>query len=430
MLNRVPAIGERMTTIVQRFKDSFKYLLMGGILFEQMGLTYIGPVDGHDYEQLLSAFEQARSFNEPVLVHVVTVKGKGYEYAEQDSFKWHGISKYKIENGQVLKAVDAPPMYTQVFGDTLIELAEQDERIIAITPAMPGGSGLVEFSKRFPGRMIDVGIAEQHAATFSSALALSGMKPVFAVYSTFLQRAYDQVLHDICRMNLNVVFAIDRAGFVGADGETHHGLFDMAFLRSMPNMVIMMPKDENEMRNMMKTALDYDEGPIALRYPRIPSVGVQIDAQMSVLPIGKWEVVQEGKHVCLLAVGPMVHIAYTAAERLKRQGISCQVVNMRFIKPMDEEMLAEISRQFTNIIVIEEGIEMGGLGSSVLEFYARHNIYDLHIKLLAVPDVFVEHGTIEEEREATGLTAEHICVEAMRLHLAQRMQIVVHNTEA
>ena len=256
LLRKVPAIGGKLAKTAERVKDSLKYLLAPeGMLFEEFGLQYFGPVDGHDIPKLMEAFRQADNVRGPVLIHVLTTKGKGYTHAEQDSHKWHGISgSYKIESGQVIKPV-GPPMYTEVFGETLIELAERDERIVAVTPAMPGGSGLLGFAKRFPDRMFDVGIAEQHAATMCAALAMEGCKPVFAVYSTFLQRAYDQVVHDICRQNLNVIFAIDRAGFVGADGETHQGVFDIAFLRHIPNMVIMMPKDENELRHMLYTAV-------------------------------------------------------------------------------------------------------------------------------------------------------------------------------
>ncbi len=283
-LNKIPAIGGKLAKTAERLKDSLKYMVVSGMLFEEFGLTYLGPVDGHDIEKLADVFQQANNVSGPVLVHVLTTKGKGYQPAEADSHKWHGITPYKIESGQLLKAV-GPPMYTEIFSQALIELAGQDERIVAVTPAMPGGSGLVKFGELFPGRMIDVGIAEQHAATMSAALAIEGLKPVFAVYSTFLQRAYDQVVHDICRQNLNVIFAIDRAGFVGADGETHHGVYDIPFLRHVPNLVLMMPKDENELRNMMKTAVDYNDGPIAVRYPRVNGRGVELDPEMTAIPI-------------------------------------------------------------------------------------------------------------------------------------------------
>lgn len=410
LLNKIPAIGGKLAKTAERFKDSLKYLLVSGILFEQFGLTYLGPVDGHDVEGLLDILKQADSMPGPVLVHVITVKGKGYSPAEADSHTWHGASPYKIESGQMVKAV-GPPMYTKVFGDMLIQLAEQDERIIAVTPAMPGGSGLLDFAKKFPNRMIDVGIAEQHAATLSAALALEGLKPVFAVYSTFLQRAYDQVVHDICRQNLNVVFAIDRAGFVGPDGETHQGVYDIAFLRHVPNLVIMMPKDENELRRMMKTAVDYNDGPIAVRYPRINGVGVELDAQPEPLPIGKWETLREGDANVILAIGPMIGVAEEAAELMKREGAQVGVVNARFIKPLDEELLLTLAEQGKRIVVLEEGSEMGGFGSSVLEFYSRKGLYDVPVRIIGVPDLFVEHGSIEQQRQEVGLTAERVASE-------------------
>lgn len=407
LLRKVPAIGGKLARTAERVKDSLKYLVTpDGMLFEEFGLKYFGPVDGHDIAKLLDTFKQAESVNGPVLVHVLTVKGKGYSPAEADSFKWHGITgSYKIESGQVVKPV-GPPMYTDVFGNALIELAEQDDRIVAITPAMPGGSGLLKFMDRFPDRMFDVGIAEQHAATMSAALAMEGMKPVFAVYSTFLQRAYDQVVHDICRQNLNVIFAIDRAGFVGGDGETHQGVYDIAFLRHIPNMVLMMPRDENELRNMLKTAVDYDKGPIAVRYPRVPGTGVALDKVMTPIEIGTWETVREGDYAAILAVGPMVQVAEEAAELLKREGINARVINARFIKPLDEKMLTALADERIPLMVIEEGAVQGGLGSAILEYYCLNGIQPASIHIAGVPDVYIEHASIKEQREESGLTAE------------------------
>lgn len=425
-LNKIPAIGGKLAKTAERFKDSLKYLLVSGILFEQFGLTYLGPVDGHDLEGLLDILKQADSVPGPVLVHVLTVKGKGYKPAEADSHKWHGASAYKIESGQMVKAV-GPPMYTKVFGDYLIELAEKDDRIVAITPAMPGGSGLMDFAERYPNRMIDVGIAEQHAATLSAAMAMEGLKPVYAVYSTFLQRAYDQVVHDICRQNLNVVFAIDRAGFVGPDGETHQGVYDIAFLRHVPNLVLMMPKDENELRRMMKTAIQYDEGPIAVRYPRINGVGVQVDAEPEPIPIGSWETLRQGEAYAILALGPMIQVAEQAAELLKREGLSVGVVNARFIKPLDEAMLLKLAEEGKRLLVLEESSELGGLGSAVLEFYSRKGIYDVPVKIVGVPDIFVEHGSIEEQREEVGLTAERVATE-LRSMAPRKMKRVTGQT--
>jgi 1-deoxy-D-xylulose-5-phosphate synthase len=313
-------------------------------------------------------------------------------------------------------------MYTDIFADCLIELAEKDERIVAVTPAMPGGSGLLKFAKQFPNRMIDVGIAEQHAATMCAAIAGEGLKPVFAVYSTFLQRAYDQVVHDICRMELNVIFAIDRAGFVGPDGETHHGVYDIAFLRHIPNIVIMMPKDENELRNMMYTALQYNDGPIAVRYPRVNTPGAVIDTVMSELPIGKWEVVIEGTGPTILAVGPMVQLAEEAADHLKREGIALRVINARYIKPLDEAMLLQLANDNVDILTLEETSEMGGFGSSVLEFYASRGIYNLRVKPIGIPDYFVEHGSIKEQRIEVGLDVERIITEVKNLIPEQRQR--------
>ncbi|GFN30553.1 1-deoxy-D-xylulose-5-phosphate synthase [Paenibacillus xylaniclasticus] len=409
-LNKIPAIGGKLAKTAERFKDSLKYLLVSGILFEQFGLTYFGPVDGHDIEALAEVIKQASQAEGPVLVHIVTVKGKGYLPAEKDSHKWHGITPYKIESGQVVKAV-GPPMYTEVFGQALIELAEKDERIVAITPAMPGGSGLMKFAERFPNRMIDVGIAEQHAATLSAALAMEGMKPVYAVYSTFLQRAYDQVVHDICRQNLNVVFAIDRAGFVGADGETHHGVYDIAYLRHVPNLVLMMPKDENELRRMMKTAIEYNDGPIAVRYPRTNGLGVAIDSELLPIPIGTWEVLRGGDQVAIVAIGPMIGVAEEAAEQLKREGINPRIINARFIKPLDEAMLRSLAEEGMQLIVLEEGSELGGLGSAVMEFYSLNQIYGVNVRIIGVPDRFIEHGSVKEQRVETGLTAERVVTE-------------------
>jgi 1-deoxy-D-xylulose-5-phosphate synthase len=409
LLKKIPAIGGKVAKTVEKLKDTLKYMVVNGVLFEELGFQYLGPVDGHNLTHLLDTLNQADKLKGPVLIHVVTLKGKGYSPAEADSHTWHGISPYKIESGQVVKS-SGPPMYTEVFGNTLIELAEKDPAIVAVTPAMPGGSGLLKFAARFPDRMFDVGIAEQHAATFCAGLAMEGLKPVYAVYSTFMQRAYDQILHDIARQNLNVVFAIDRAGFVGPDGETHQGVYDMAFLRSIPNMSIMMPKDEQELRSMMKTAIDYQDGPVALRYPRINGLGVEL-GPLTEIPFGSWEVVREGRDAAILAVGPMVQVAEEAAEKLAAQGFSVRVVNARFIKPLDEAMLKVLASENIPILTLEEGARMGGFGSAVLEFYSDQDIFGLPIKNVAIPDYFVEHGSIKEQRIEVGLTADNVAAQ-------------------
>ncbi|UNK20402.1 1-deoxy-D-xylulose-5-phosphate synthase [Paenibacillus sp. N3/727] len=410
LLKKIPAIGDKLAKTAERMKDSLKYMMVPGVLFEELGFTYLGPVDGHDLSKLIDTLRQADNVDGPVLIHAVTTKGKGYRPAESDSHKWHGISPYKIESGQVLKAV-GNPMYTEIFGQTLVELAEQDKRIVAVTPAMPGGSGLIPFSEKFPERMIDVGIAEQHAATMCAALAMEGMKPVYAVYSTFMQRAYDQIVHDICRHNANVMFAIDRAGFVGPDGETHQGVYDIAFMRHIPNIVLMMPKDENELRHMMKTALEYNDGPIAYRYPRINVEGVTLDTELVPIPIGKWEMVRSGEGCAILAMGPMVQLAEEAADMLKREGIQVQIVNARFLKPLDEEMLSKLAASGTAMVVLEEASQAGSLGSAVLEFFAAQGTHNAVVSLMGIEDRFIEHGSIKEQRAEVGLTTEAVCAE-------------------
>ncbi|GAB6929874.1 1-deoxy-D-xylulose-5-phosphate synthase [Paenibacillus sp. JCM 10914] len=414
LLKKIPAIGGKLAKTAEKMKDSLKYMMVPGVLFEELGFTYLGPVDGHDLNKLIDTLKQADNVDGPVLIHAITTKGKGYRPAESDSHKWHGITPYKIESGQVLKAV-GNPMYTEVFGQTLIELGEQDERIVAVTPAMPGGSGLIPFSKKFPDRMIDVGIAEQHAATLCAALAMEGMKPIYAVYSTFMQRAYDQIVHDICRHNANVMFAIDRAGFVGADGETHQGVYDVAFMRHIPNMVIMMPKDENELRHMMKTALDYDDGPIAYRYPRNNVRGVPMDAELVPIPIGTWETVRPGEGCAILASGPMVQLAEEAADHLKREGIMIEVVNARFLKPLDSHKLNQLAASGTSMLVLEEASQAGSLGSAILEYYAEQGTHDAVVSLKGIEDRFIEHGSIPQQREEVGLTLESVCQEIRAL---------------
>lgn len=425
LLKKIPHIGGRLAHFAERVKDCLKYLVVSGILFEELGFNYLGPVDGHNIELLLETLEEAGKVNGPVLIHVITTKGKGYPPAEEDSHTWHGLGPYKIDSGKVVKPA-GPPMYTDVFGQTLLELGRKNPDIVAITPAMPGGSGLLRFAAEFPDRMIDVGIAEQHAATLSGALAMAGMKPVFAVYSTFLQRGYDQVLHDICRQNLNVVFAIDRAGFVGADGDTHHGLYDIAYLRHMPNMVLMMPKDENELRHMMETALRYEQGPIAIRYPRVQGRGVELDPAdaLKPIPLGTWETLRDGSDLHLLAVGPnMIELAEQTADRLAAAGISAHVVNARFIKPLDERMLKEMAAgRKAPIVTLEEATLAGGFGSAVMEFFAANDMHDVVVRPFGVPDRFIDHGSVKDQLAEAGLTADQIAAEAIRLLPVRRQR--------
>jgi 1-deoxy-D-xylulose-5-phosphate synthase len=408
LLKKIPTVGESFARALERVKDSLKYLVVSGVLFEKLGFTYLGPVDGHKIDELMECLRQAAQTPGPVLVHAVTVKGKGYKPAEEDSVTYHGPGPYKIESGAFIKKPSKGPNYAKVFGDTLVRLAERDPRVVAITPAMLEGSKLTGFAERFPDRCFDVGIAEQHAATFAAGLAVQGMKPVLAIYSTFLQRGYDQVIHDIARQNLNVVLAVDRAGLVGADGETHQGVFDIAFLRCIPNMVIMMPKDEDELQHMLYTALQYDDGPIAVRFPRGSGVGVQMEEELKSLPIGRAEVIREGSDIALLAFGNMVSLAERAAEQLVREGISPRVINARFAKPLDEALLLQMADEDIPLLTIEEGCLMGGFGSAVLEFYAERGIHGIVVERLAIPDRFIEHGGVEQLRKEIGLTVEQI----------------------
>ncbi|QDS34615.1 1-deoxy-D-xylulose-5-phosphate synthase [Brevibacillus brevis] len=412
LLKSIPAVGGKLAHMAERFKDSMKYLLVSGVLFEELGFTYIGPIDGHNMELLLDTLKTAKHTKGPVLIHAITKKGLGYAPAEADSVKWHGIGTYKIESGDTPKSA---PTYTSVFADTMMKLADEDNSIVAVTPAMPAGSGLIPFGQKYPDRLFDVGIAEQHACTFAAGLATQGLKPVFAIYSTFLQRAYDQLIHDVARQKLNVIFAVDRAGLVGADGETHQGMYDVAFMRIIPNMVIMAPKDENELRHMMKTAVEYKDGPISYRYPRLPIRGVKMDDDLQVLPIGKAEIVREGKHVAILSFGHVFEIAEAAVNQLQEEGIKPMLVNARFCKPLDEELLFRLAKEGYDIITVEEGCEMGGFGSAVIECYNRAGYHGMNVQVVAVPDYFVEHGSVKEQRQEVGLTADNIAARVRSL---------------
>ncbi|KIL27318.1 1-deoxy-D-xylulose 5-phosphate synthase [Bacillus altitudinis] len=409
LFKRIPAVGGKLAATAERIKDSLKYLLVSGMFFEEMGFTYLGPVDGHSYEDLFENLEYAKKTKGPVLLHVITKKGKGYKPAESDKIgTWHGTGPYKIDTGDFVKPTAAAPSWSGLVSETVRKLAREDERIVAITPAMPVGSKLEGFSKEFPERMFDVGIAEQHAATMAAGLATQDMKPFLAIYSTFLQRAYDQVLHDICRQNLNVFIGIDRAGLVGADGETHQGVFDIAFMRHMPNMVLMMPKDENEGQHMVNTAIQYDDGPIAMRFPRGNGLGVKMDEQLKTIPIGSWEVLRPGKDAVILTFGTTIKMALQAAEELQKEGKSIRVVNARFIKPLDEGMLNEILSEGLPILTIEEAVLQGGFGSSVLEYIHDKKASHIKVERMGIPDEFIEHGSVDALLEEIGLTKTQV----------------------
>lgn len=415
LLKRIPAIGGRVAKTMERLKDSIKYMLVSGVIFEELGFTYLGPIDGHNVKDVIKTLKQGADTKGPVLVHVVTKKGKGYKPAEEATDNMHGIGAIKVESG-ALKSTPKGPNYKNVFTDTLMELAAEDERIVALTPAMLGGSGLTKFAKRFPDRCFDVGIAEQHAVTMAGGIATQGLKPVVAIYSTFLQRGYDQVIHDIVRQNLNVFFAIDRAGFVGADGETHQGVYDIAFLRCLPNITIMAPKDENEFRHMIYTAIEAD-GPTAVRYPRGEGLGIPLDETLQAIPVGQSEVLREGRDVALVALGTMVPLAVEAAELLQREGISARVINARFVKPLDEQMILKQARDNMPIVTIEEGVRQGGFGSAVLEFLAERHIRHLAVEVIGTPDYFVEHGSVSDLYREVGLTPENIAARARTIAL-------------
>ncbi|MFB7140247.1 1-deoxy-D-xylulose-5-phosphate synthase [Gottfriedia sp. NPDC056225] len=407
VIKKIPGIGDKLSSTSKKLKDSLKYLVTQGMFFEEMGFTYFGPVDGHSYEDLFETLEYAKKTKGPVLVHVLTKKGKGYKPAESDDIgTWHGTGPYKVESGKLIKPNQAPPAWSKLVSDTVLKLALNDERIVALTPAMPVGSKLENFQALLPDRIFDVGIAEQHAATVAAGLATQGMKPFLAIYSTFLQRAYDQVLHDICRQNLNVFIGIDRAGLVGADGETHQGVFDIAFLRHIPNLVLMMPKDENEGQHMVNTAIKYDDGPIALRFPRGNGIGVPMDEELKEIPIGSWEVLREGTDAVILTFGTTIKMALDAADELEKDNISVKVVNARFIKPMDTAMLSDIFKDGKPILTIEEAVLQGGFGSAVLEFASSNNFQNVRVERIGIPDLFVEHGDVDKLLEEIHLTKD------------------------
>lgn len=407
LLKRLPAIGSRVVKVADRIKDSFKYLVVPGMIFEELGFTYLGPIDGHNISSVISVLKRAKSTKGPVLIHVITKKGKGYQPAEENPDKFHGISPFNVENGKSLKK-RSKYTYTEVFGNTITRLANNIDNLVAITAAMPSGTGLNIFREKFPKRFYDVGIAEQNAVTTAAGMATQGLKPVVAIYSTFLQRAYDQIIHDVCMQNLPVIFAIDRAGIVGADGETHQGLFDITFLRSIPNMTLLAPKDENELQHMLYTACHYEEGPIAVRYPRGEGIGVPLDSQLEMVPKGKAEIMKEGNQVTLLACGPIVYTALEAADELQKEGIEAAVINARYLKPLDEELILSFAKNTKCLVTVEEHLLAGGFGSSVLELLSQKGIDDVIVRSVGINDVFVEHGKPDQLREEHGITMENI----------------------
>ncbi|HBK0412456.1 TPA: 1-deoxy-D-xylulose-5-phosphate synthase [Staphylococcus pseudintermedius] len=403
ILSRLPG-GSRLRESADRIKDSLKYLVVDGAFFEELGIRYIGPVDGHSFEELENALAAADSINKPVLIHVVTKKGKGYHPAENDKIgTWHGLGPYKLETGEQIKGQTQGPSWSQLMSDEILSYAKKDRRVVAITPAMPVGSKLTKFQSELPEQFFDVGIAEQHSVTMAAGLAIEGMKPYVAIYSTFLQRAYDQVLHDVDRQNLNVIFGVDRSGLVGADGETHQGVFDVGFLTQFPNMIVTMPKDENEAKNLVYTAMHHAQGPIAIRYPRGNGLGVEITDKREHLPIGTWEDLTEGQDVALISYGPTLATLVEVAKTLAEQGIRARVINARYIKPMDTTVLGDLGAKNTPVVTVEEAMLNGGLGSQIANYFTDHG-YTNRIKRLGIDDAYIEHGDVEQILEDLGLT--------------------------
>ncbi len=394
-------VGENILQVLKKSEESLKSFFTPGMLFEALKFEYIGPISGHDLEALIETLKNVRDFSKgPVLVHVLTTKGKGYPPAEERPGDYHGLGPFNVATGAPVKSPPGPVSYTEVFGGAITEMAEKDNRIVAITAAMPAGTGLIPFSKRFPERFFDVGIAEQHAVTFAAGMATEGMLPVVAIYSTFLQRAIDQIIHDVCLQKLPVTFAIDRGGLVGGDGPTHHGVFDISFLRFIPNLVLMAPKDECELQHMLYTAINYP-GPAAVRYPRGAGEGVKLSSTFNKIPIGKGELLKEGKDVLLLPIGNRVCPALQAADGMQKIGIDAAVINPRFIKPLDEKLILDWAKKTGKVVTVEENARMGGFGSSILELFAVHGLNDVQTRILGLPDHFIEQGTQDVLRKET-----------------------------
>jgi 1-deoxy-D-xylulose-5-phosphate synthase len=414
-LETLPGIGKSVLRFAKQAEESLKGLLMPGLLFEELGLKYIGPIDGHRLDYLVETFQNVKKMRGPILVHVITKKGKGYPPAEMDPALFHGIGPFIVETGEPIRNPNNnPPTYTEVFGETLCRLAEENQYLIAITAAMQSGTGLEKFSRKFPDRFYDIGIAEQHAVTFAAGLALEGMKPVVAIYSTFLQRAYDQILQDVCLQNLPVVFALDRGGIVGEDGPTHQGLFDFSYLRHIPNLTIMVPKDEDEFQHMIKTAVECST-PVAFRYPRGKGVGVKRESLLKTIEIGKGEVLREGDQILILAIGSTVYPTLRVAERLESSGIHAAVINSRFLKPLDGELICHWAKKTGKVLTVEENVLQGGFGSAVLELLQERGHFSIQVKRLGIPDLFVEHGAQSLLRAKYQIDEEGVFKEAVEM---------------
>lgn len=412
-LKRIPGRGDRIVSQIRKTKSGIKQLLVPGMFFEDMDITYLGPVDGHDIKKLVRVFHEAKRVDHAVLVHVITKKGKGYAPAEENPAKFHGLGPFDIETGEP-KEAGGPDSYTQVFSKVLLDIAKKDEKVAAITAAMADGTGLAAFAKRFPQRFFDVGIAEEHAMTFAAGLAAGGMKPVFAVYSSFLQRAYDQALHDVCLQDLPVVIAVDRAGLVGSDGETHQGVFDISFLTTIPNMTVISPKNRWEMADMLRFAVDFRH-PIAIRYPRGAAYEGMRQFRAPV-EYGKSEVIYEEEDIAIIFVGHMAELADSVRRILKETGYNCSLVNARFVKPLDEKLLEELAKDHKLFVTIEENVITGGVGEQVMDYVSRAAL-DVHVRNIGISDEYVEHGNVEVLRKEVGLDKDTIAKQAVSDYL-------------
>ncbi|OGQ82475.1 MAG: 1-deoxy-D-xylulose-5-phosphate synthase [Deltaproteobacteria bacterium RIFCSPLOWO2_12_FULL_60_19] len=419
LLRTLPKVGENLYHLAHKFKESFIGLVTPGFLFEALGFQYVGPIDGYDLEEMIQTFQNVKKLEHPTLIHVITKKGKGYQPAEEDPIKYHSVTPFHVLTGKAKKAKSPIPTYTDVFAGALIRLAKENPKVVGITAAMGSGTGIDKLSRELPERSYDVGIAEQHAVTFAAGMATEGWVPVVAIYSTFLQRGYDEILHDVCLQNLHVVFALDRGGLVGADGPTHHGVFDFAYLRSIPNMVVMAPKDENELQQMLKTAIEH-QGPIALRYPRGEGFGVELDGDIRALEIGKGELLRPGKDVAILGIGNTVIPALKAARDLAQLGIDAAVVNARFVKPLDRELLLSVVTQISRVITVEDHVMQGGFGSAVLELLADEGLTGVTVRRLGVPDRFIAHGTQDELKKICAIDKDAIAQAAIQMVRAEK----------
>ncbi|MGE5474624.1 MAG: 1-deoxy-D-xylulose-5-phosphate synthase [Ignavibacteriales bacterium] len=422
LINKIPAIGKQVANTIKKAKGTLKYMMIPGMFFEELGFRYIGPVDGHDIVSLKKVLSKAKEMNGPILIHVLTQKGKGYTPAEESPHIFHGISSFDVETGEIIKGKNSED-YSSVFGEELTRIAEYNQKVVAITAAMPHGTGLSQFAQKYPERFFDVGIAEQHAVTLAAGLATEGLRPVFAVYSSFLQRAYDQIIHDVCLQNLPVVFAIDRAGIVGSDGETHQGIFDLSYLSHIPNMAIMAPKDYEELRQMLRFAVEH-KGPIAIRYPRGQEKEVGVKKFQSI-EMGRAELIQKGNDITIAACGRMVNTAVKVAKELVKFGMTADVINLRFVKPLDLKLILTSVEKTKNIVTIEDGMVIGGVGSMILQELNNNGITGVKVKNFGFPDKFVTHGNVGQLDSLYKLDYQSITCEILNVFQVGRKFVLI-----